>query len=106
MSTPIFSAKFALNSIDLYDGYVVIKNPKTLFKGEQRIYLDRLISINFRKPSWLAAGYIQLVFPDSKVDKVDGTSVPNDEFSAIFRKKSAAQFEKLRDMIDEQRRKK
>jgi len=71
-------------------------------KGEKEIPIDQITAVQFKKAG-MTSGYIQLTISGGVESKGGVFSAGNDENTVMFVKKSQADFEKAKSLIEERR---
>ena len=106
----LFTASGRNGSVELHDGYIVIKRrfggiKRMLTKGDLEIFLDTIKSVRFKQANALTFGYIQFVTKDNadKLKTASLMSAPNDEYTVNFNRKKQAEFEELKELINKKR---
>lgn len=103
----ITSAKGYNGQIEVYENKVVIRRKGFMafashgMKGDKEIYINQISSVQLKKASYLAVGYIQFAFSGGKEAKGGLRQATKDENTVTFNPPSNKAFAEIKTVIDE-----
>ena len=111
MSGTLMTVKGHNGQIDLLDDKIRIARKGVLgfmtqgFKGEKDIRLETITSIQYKRANLLVNGYIQFAFSGGSEAKGGLLEATKDENTVVFTSRQMAEFDKLKDAIEQQQAK-
>lgn len=109
MSKVLIEAKGNNGQVELHEDKIVLKRRGIIAKlqhfgkGDKEVPIEKISSVEFKKPGYLTAGYIQFGYSGSSEEEGGVFSAAQDENSVNFRRGQKEKFSELKEKINKLR---